>query len=249
MATIAIGDIHGNITALDDLLNQLSTEIDDGDTVVFLGDYVDRGPHTKECIDRLIKFKSLTKAVVITLMGNHEQAMLKTRKDHSSHSWIFTNSGFTTIASYSNEADTRIRAALSTHGAEIVMERIELPYSLFFDLMPSSHHSFFDNLKLYHRTEDGIFSHGGLDPRGGPIETQPRDSLIWGTIDFAEDYHGSETLVYGHWNSAVINGQGLPEPRINNQTIGIDMSRHGFLCAVRLPDRKIYRGSRLGAGT
>jgi len=44
MATIAIGDIHGNLAALQDLLGQLQHEADRGDAVVFLGDYIDRGP-------------------------------------------------------------------------------------------------------------------------------------------------------------------------------------------------------------
>lgn len=242
MATIAIGDIHGNLAALDDLLNQLTTDISNGDTVVFLGDYIDRGPNTKNCIDRLLQFKSLTRATVVTLTGNHEQAMLKTRNDYGSHSWIFTYFGLSTVASYSSEADKRIRAALHEHGADVVMERIELPYSYFFDSMPSSHHAFFNNLKLYHRTGDAIFTHGGLDPAGGPVEGQSSDNLIWGTKDFADNYRGQETLVYGHWNNAVIDGNGHPKPRIINRTVGIDMSKHGYLCAVRLDDMKIYRG-------
>jgi hypothetical protein len=52
MATIAIGDVHGNCAALDDLLRQLTTHVGPGDVVVFLGDYIDRGPKTRECIDR-----------------------------------------------------------------------------------------------------------------------------------------------------------------------------------------------------
>jgi serine/threonine protein phosphatase 1 len=51
MATIAVGDIHGNVVALDDLLACLRAGIEEDDTVVFLGDYIDRGPDAKGCVD------------------------------------------------------------------------------------------------------------------------------------------------------------------------------------------------------
>ena len=47
MSTIAIGDVHGNLAALDDLLNRITMEVSADDTVVFLGDYIDRGPDSK----------------------------------------------------------------------------------------------------------------------------------------------------------------------------------------------------------
>ena len=47
MSLIAVGDIHGNIRALDDLLNTISTELSPEDTLVFLGDYIDRGPNVR----------------------------------------------------------------------------------------------------------------------------------------------------------------------------------------------------------
>jgi len=48
MSTIAIGDIHGNLRALEDLLNRIVPHIGSDDTVVFLGDYIDRGPDCTE---------------------------------------------------------------------------------------------------------------------------------------------------------------------------------------------------------
>lgn len=54
MSTIAIGDVHGNLAALDDLLSRITLEINAEDTIVFLGDYIDRGPDPKECRARLI---------------------------------------------------------------------------------------------------------------------------------------------------------------------------------------------------
>jgi serine/threonine protein phosphatase 1 len=243
MATYVIGDIHGNLPALNDLLHQLSAVVQKGDDVVFLGDYIDRGPDSKGCLSRILAFKSSTPATMIPLVGNHEEAILRTRGDYTSHSWLFTYQGLSTIASYSKEAETIIRAELQRLGSRVVTEEVELPYAHFFDTMPKSHLDFFDSLNVYYRNEYVICTHGGLDPLGGPVEDQPRELLVWGVKNFAEEYQGSQTLVYGHWNNARINRDGLPEPAFINQTIGIDMSKHGHLCAVRLPDRQVYRSA------
>jgi serine/threonine protein phosphatase 1 len=66
------GDIHGNFRALDDLLGKISQEIGSGDTVVFLGDYIDRGPDSKGCIQRILDFRRTTQIQVVALLGNHE---------------------------------------------------------------------------------------------------------------------------------------------------------------------------------
>jgi len=68
MATIAIGDIHGNYEALDDLLRMVAPELESSDVVVFLGDYVDRGPDTKQCVDCLLAFEAQCRATVIGLL-------------------------------------------------------------------------------------------------------------------------------------------------------------------------------------
>ena len=57
MSLIAIGDIHGNLNALDYLLGQVVPELRPEDTLVFLGDYIDRGPDSKGCIDRILQLK------------------------------------------------------------------------------------------------------------------------------------------------------------------------------------------------
>jgi hypothetical protein len=65
MATVAVGDIHGNLPALTDLLDRIRPEIGDGDTVVFLGDYIDRGPASKGCIDAILGFEREVRARVM----------------------------------------------------------------------------------------------------------------------------------------------------------------------------------------
>jgi len=70
--TIAIGDIHGCDVALDILLEELAPRQDD--TIIIVGDVIDRGPNTRGCIDRLLELR--TRARVIHLMGNHEEMFL-----------------------------------------------------------------------------------------------------------------------------------------------------------------------------
>ena len=75
MSTYAIGDIHGNLGPLEDLLSQMTPELRPEDTLVFLGDYIDRGQDARGCVERIIQLRSEAKFSVITLLGNHEQWM------------------------------------------------------------------------------------------------------------------------------------------------------------------------------
>ncbi len=88
MSTIAIGDIHGNLRALEDLLNRIIPHICSDDIVVFLGDYIDRGPDSKGCIEAILSFRDSYSGSVATLLGNHEQWLMRTYEDNTSHSWL-----------------------------------------------------------------------------------------------------------------------------------------------------------------
>ena len=72
--TCIIGDIHGCHAALANLLPQV---LDQADTIVFLGDYVDRGPHSKEVVSTLIALQHKKSHRIIPLMGNHDFLFLQ----------------------------------------------------------------------------------------------------------------------------------------------------------------------------
>ena len=74
--TFAIGDVHGDIVALKTLLSRLPT-LDDLDTLVFLGDYIDRGPRSKDVIDFVREVQQRAPMKVVTLRGNHEDGWLR----------------------------------------------------------------------------------------------------------------------------------------------------------------------------
>ena len=100
MASIAIGDIHGNLAALLDLLGQLRHEVGEEDVVVFLGDYIDRGHDSRGCIDAILAFRRESPAGVTCLRGNHEDWLLRTQQDYACHSWLLGMEGLDTVRSY-----------------------------------------------------------------------------------------------------------------------------------------------------
>ena len=98
MSLIVIGDIHGNLPALDDLLSKIESA--SPEEVVFLGDYIDRGPDSRACVQRILDFRDQAEFPVTCLMGNHEDWMLRSYHDLTKHSWLVGMEA-ETIASYS----------------------------------------------------------------------------------------------------------------------------------------------------
>jgi serine/threonine protein phosphatase 1 len=244
VSSIAIGDIHGNLEALNDLLAQIEPTVMKGDTVIFLGDYIDRGPDSRGCIERILRLRAESSATIVTLCGNHEDWLLETMRDHTRHSWLLAMEVFPTIESYSPEAAQALKQAMRDLGPRALREEsAELPYDLFFDAMPESHVEFLTGLELYHQNQDGVFVHAGLDVDVADLEQQSRFALLMGTAEFIERYAGPPVVVYGHRNNAVMR-DGWPHPRVTQWTIGIDSSKHGVLTAVRLPDGSVAQSAR-----
>ena len=248
MATIAVGDVHGNVGALDDLLGQLRTVASESDVVVFLGDYIDRGPASKECVDAILALKDDVAAEVVCLRGNHEDWLLRTQRDHQHHSWLLGMEAFDTIRSYSVEAAQTLRDAVSNAEASLYEGRCALPYEAFFDCMPKAHIEFFESLRWFYQGPDCVCTHGGLDPSVSGIQNQPREALIWGVSGFPNRYDGTDTVVYGHWNNADLNADDWPSPKIVGRTIGIDTIAFGVLTAIRMPDRRVFQSARHEVG-
>ncbi len=97
MAIVAVGDIHGNLPALLDILEQVRVAVTQADSVVFLGDYIDRGPDSKRCVDALLAFRDERRCRVVYLCGNHEDWMRRTRLNYQRHSWLMGMDAFATI--------------------------------------------------------------------------------------------------------------------------------------------------------
>ena len=244
MATIAIGDIHGNFAALEDLLGQFRGELQPDDVVVFLGDYIDRGPHSRECIEAILAFQRAATAEVICLRGNHEDWLLRTMDDYTRHSWLMGMESLETIYSYTAQAAETLAAALRESAMRMFFGRHALPYDLFFDVMPAEHQRFFRQLAYAYGNGDCICTHAGIDPAVPRLGDQAPEVCIWGHDRFLSDYAGATPAVYGHWNNAALDADGWPRPRIAANTIGLDTISRGVLSAIRLPDRTVFQSRR-----
>lgn len=246
MATFAVGDIHGNLPALRDLLDAIRAVLAPGDTVVFLGDYIDRGSKSKQCIDTILEFAGAHPGPTVCLGGNHEDWMMRSYRDHTAHSWLLGMKGFSTIGSYSADAEIVLRAAASRAGTGLYQDdALQLPYDMFFEAMPPAHLQFFDTLRLTYDDPHGIYVHAAFDTRL-PLDAQTRDTVLFGRNDggFPAGYEGERVVVYGHRNDPVLDAEGWPSPRLETHTIGLDTSHHGVISAVRLPDRRVFQSGR-----
>ncbi len=183
----AIGDIHGAADALDRLLEKIDGDAGgfDGARLVFLGDYVDRGPDSKGVIDRLISLRKELPETVF-LKGNHEAVMLDFLSDpERALEWLEWG-GDQTLRSYGIAgALTKSGDALSTALA---------------DALPNAHRNFLSDLSLMHRAGDYLFVHAGLRP-GIAVEDQDEEDLLWIRKPFHEtpaNKRPDVTVVHGH---------------------------------------------------
>jgi serine/threonine protein phosphatase 1 len=244
MATVAIGDIHGNSSALESLLSQLVPEMRPEDTMVFLGDYIDRGPDSRGCIERILRLREEGRFEVITLMGNHEQWMLRTLHDFTRHSWLVGMEALDTIQNYSPEAAEELGLVLEEHGLRLGTYRMPLPYDSFFDAVPPEHLEFFHRLEPFHDSSDVLCVHGGAD-LDGHLDSLDLDTFVWGPLGFPEDYNGAAPVVYGHRHNALVGKDGVVRPCIlSNGTFGIDSISQGVLTAMRFPDERIFQSQQ-----
>ena len=164
---LAIGDIHGCRDQLQALLAQVKPQ--PGDQLVFLGDYIDRGPHSKEVVDLVLSLRQRCPNCIF-LKGNHE-AMLEDYLVRGEQLQFLRSGGDATLASYG-----------ATGAAEI----------------PQSHREFFNNLRLYYQTDHFIFVHAGLRP-GVPLAGQREQDLLWIREEFlSSGYDWGKTVVFGH---------------------------------------------------
>jgi serine/threonine protein phosphatase 1 len=168
----AIGDIHGCIDRLIDLLAKIDAD-PARDQLVFLGDYIDRGPSSYEVVAYLIELRRRIPGVVF-LKGNHEEMFTQYLEGVDRHLFLI-NGGQATLDSY-------MKHRAHENG----------------DLIPSDHLRFFASLRLYYQTDDYIFVHAGMR-EDIPLEAQRSEDLLWIRDEFiASDHHFGKRVVFGH---------------------------------------------------
>ena len=171
MRTLVIGDIHGCLRALTNVIDAAAPAR--GDRIVFLGDYVDRGPDSRGVLDYLI---ALTKRHnLITLAGNHEEMMLAAREEAGLlRAWTLSG-GDVTLASY----------------------KVGVPFSVALAAVPDEHWRFVEACGDYHETASHIFVHGYVDP-ALPMSQQEPVMLRWQKFHDPKPHVSGKTILCGH---------------------------------------------------
>ncbi len=175
-----IADIHGCSAELAFLLNYLCDKesLSQKDLVVFLGDYIDRGPDSRGVLDILVDFKSDFPSSIF-LKGNHEDMLMDFLGfgGNLGHAFLY-NGGLETIQSY----------GISVFSPPNEMMR----------LLPEEHFSFFNSLESIVSVRDYYLVHAGMNPELG-LGSQTGEDLFWIRESFLDAPHEfGKTIVFGH---------------------------------------------------
>lgn len=170
--TIAIGDVHGHYDKLVNLLKECRSFAGDrSHRFVFIGDYIDRGPRSREVIELLLELERTCPVPPVFLMGNHEDMLLKALHDTAAKAHWFANGGIATLESYAGADRSDLFKA---HAAWLQARPL----------------SFDDGQRLY--------VHAGINP-ARPIAAQERDDLLWIREPFLSfDGRFDRLIVHGH---------------------------------------------------
>ncbi|TCK99942.1 serine/threonine protein phosphatase 1 [Shimia isoporae] len=188
----AIGDIHGQIDLLDDMLARIEADGGPNAKIVFLGDYVDRGPDSRGVINRL-RLGVDSGRNWICLKGNHDRMFEWFMEDTPRHDphllvnffWLHDRlGGVQTLESY---------------GVSVSMdERLSSVHERAKKAVPQTHVDFLKDLTLFHEQDDLLFVHAGIKP-GVPLQAQKEHDLVWIRQGFIDDTTRHPWLVvHGH---------------------------------------------------
>jgi len=206
--TCVIGDVHGCNASLALLLQKVQRR---ADTLVFLGDYIDRGPQSKHVVTTILKLQK-EHPRVITLMGNHEFLFLQYLEGRDSA--VFLQAGG--------------RQTLADYGIDPTMSIDEANRRL-----PPEHLAFFRSLPLLWQDQHAVYVHAGLQP-GRHLSQQTSQWCLWARDQFVHSsYDFGKPVVFGHTI--------FDEPYLTPDKIGIDTGAvyGGRLTALLLPTREV----------
>ena len=168
----AIGDIHGCYDKLRALMDKIPIDMT-RDTLVFIGDYIDRGSSSFEVVQYLVNLKALFPEIIF-LKGNHEDMLLKYLSGDDRLTFLM-NGGRLTLEDYLNHADSDEDSPI-----------------------PVEHMNFFSRLRTSHESDEYIFVHAGLRPKVPLAKQSPKD-MVWIRQKFIySDYDFGKRVVFGH---------------------------------------------------
>jgi serine/threonine protein phosphatase 1 len=176
----AVGDIHGHDREVGVLLDHLirTRSVGPEDLFIFMGDYIDRGPSSKQVIDRMLEIRRLWPQTVF-LRGNHEDMLLHfLGLGGSGGEFYLRNGGAAFFESYGIEPTG--------------------PLSELIERLPRDHLEFIQSLEYGVVLAEFLFVHAGVAPRK-PLEQQLASDLLWIRKEFVQAPHTlGKTVVFGH---------------------------------------------------
>jgi serine/threonine protein phosphatase 1 len=185
----SVGDVHGRLDLLDKLLSRVDADIALRPAVrpvfVFLGDYIDRGPCSRETIDRLLERRETNECVF--LKGNHEQIAIKCLSNPGLFNQWLRLGGVETLASYG-----------ITLGKLVNRKKVVELQTSFHRALPPAHFRFFRDQQTSFACGDFFFAHAGVKP-GVELSRQTENDLLWIREEFltsSEDF--GKIVVHGH---------------------------------------------------
>jgi serine/threonine protein phosphatase 1 len=221
----AIGDIHGRADLLDDMFKRIDADLAKNPVPhgieVFLGDYIDRGPASREVLDRLVARKRTHRTVF--LKGNHETYITEfVTNPPLLEDWQRLG-GLETLISYG--------ITPSINAGAVEQARLAAAFDR---ALPESHRRFIGELKSSFTCGDFYFVHAGVRP-GIPLAKQREENLLWIRSEFlnCEDDFG-KIVVHGH--TPVL------QPDIRSNRINIDTGAYatGRLTCLILQGDKMH---------
>ena len=218
----AIGDIHGQDHLLTSLLAHIQTDVMlqdyDRRVLVFIGDYVDRGPGSRSVVDRILAGLPLFETVA--LKGNHEQMLLEFMSEPELWDVYRRIGGAETLVSYGVDRDF-------IYAPDVAPASIR---DSFLAVLPQAHHDFLRTLSLSYDCGDYHFVHAGVRP-GVPLHLQTEEDRLWIRDQFltAGDVFEGRVIVHGHTPKR--------EPENLGYRVGIDT---GAYMTGRLTAAKFY---------
>ncbi|MDB5055213.1 MAG: metallophosphoesterase [Bacilli bacterium] len=208
--TLVISDIHGCYEPFNALLEEVKYSAKE-DKLILIGDYVDRGPQSKEVVEQIIQMK--TEGEVIVLRGNHDQRFIEimTNKTNITDIKFIEHGGLQTLKSYC--------------GANFRMEDINeesIANAKKFIRRNFKHHLYFlDSLPHYYEDQSYIYVHAGLNPFYKNWKNQPQKDFIWIRDSFVKVKTVVEKIViFGHTKTIDIHSSA--DIWFGGDKIGID---------------------------
>lgn len=233
MKTFVIGDVHGRRKQLNLLTGMLPRE-PETDTLVFLGDLIDRGIDAPGVVSDVIALHREAPEHVICLRGNHEQMMLDFL-DEGATIWLTpVTGGERTFEQYTGGPP------LITREEDYDTTRLQLAESI-----PPEHLEFIRRTPFYHEDDYALYVHAGLDHGKHPRDTRPQQLLWTRDKDFYINYRGKPCL-FGHTPTPFLPLRGRVGRHgiyIFHSAIGIDTgyNHNSPLSCLQLPDFILYQ--------